>query len=190
MRYLGILSLAALLAALPMGCGQRDTPFSAPEAGGSVSATEVGKLLPRPEPDGRWTVIYYWAIWCAPCRVEIPKLNVFADEMADSTAVYGVNYDNPAPAEHLAQAAELGIAFPMLAEDPAGHLKLRQTHRAANHHDHRPGRRGAGAADRPPDSEKTARGHARGYRIRGEVASTSMLAITAPLRVISPSRTL
>ena len=122
MRYLGILSLAALLAALPMGCSQRDTPFAAPEAGGSVSATEVGKLLPPPEPDGRWTVIYYWAIWCAPCRVEIPKLNVFADEMADSTAVYGVNYDNPAPAEHLAQAAELGIAFPMLAEDPAGHL--------------------------------------------------------------------
>ncbi len=100
---------ATLVACLLAGCGQ-----SAPK-------TPEG-FVAIPNSDGRWLFINYWAIWCKPCREEIPELNHFAAEFSDQVVVYGVNFDNPAPAEHLAQAADLGIEFPLLANDPAGAL--------------------------------------------------------------------
>ena len=73
--------------------------------------------------DGRWTIINYWAIWCAPCREEIPELNEFAAEHADKVIVYGVNYDNVSGEDLLVQATELAIEFPLLATDPASQLE-------------------------------------------------------------------
>ena len=40
---------------------------------------------------GQWRVVNYWAIWCAPCREEIPELNAL-DRNAEFL-VYAVNYD-------------------------------------------------------------------------------------------------
>jgi thiol-disulfide isomerase/thioredoxin len=40
---------------------------------------------------GQWRVVNYWAIWCAPCREEIPELNAL-DRNAE-LLVYAVNYD-------------------------------------------------------------------------------------------------
>ncbi len=75
-----------------------------------------------PEPDGRWMLINYWAIWCHPCRAEIPELNEFAVEYASDTVVYGVNYDEVDNDTLLTQAEDLGIAFPLLTSDPAQSL--------------------------------------------------------------------
>lgn len=72
-----------------------------------------------PRQEGRWLFINYWAIWCKPCREEIPELNSFAAEHRDEVIVYGVNYDQVGGEELLVQAAELGIEFPLLNADPA-----------------------------------------------------------------------
>lgn len=65
-----------------------------------------------------WTVINYWAVWCAPCREEIPELNHLARSHAETVRVFGVNYDG-ATGEALDKAIrDLGIAFPVLAQDP------------------------------------------------------------------------
>ena len=72
--------------------------------------------------DGRWITINYWAIWCHPCRTEIPELNDFAAANATRVSVYAVNFDDVRGEELLAQAAELGINFTLLEEDPAGTL--------------------------------------------------------------------
>jgi thiol-disulfide isomerase/thioredoxin len=76
----------------------------------------------QPLDDGRWTVINYWATWCAPCREEIPELNRFAAAHADSVAVYAVNFDGVTDEELRVQATELGITFPLLSTDPANLL--------------------------------------------------------------------
>jgi thiol-disulfide isomerase/thioredoxin len=72
-----------------------------------------------PLSDGRWLFINYWAIWCHPCREEMPELNAFAAEHAGEAIVYGVNYDEVDNDTLLAQADELAIEFSLLATDPA-----------------------------------------------------------------------
>ncbi len=69
--------------------------------------------------DGRWLIINYWAEWCAPCRKEIPELNLLHAERAQTGAVVlGVNYDG-LTGESLADlVGEMGIEFPVLVEDP------------------------------------------------------------------------
>ncbi len=63
---------------------------------------------------GEWVFINYWAVWCAPCRKEIPELNEFTDGR-----VLGVNYDNPDLATLTEHSQELGIEFTQLQVDPA-----------------------------------------------------------------------
>ncbi len=86
--------------------------------GEPVQAPGLGEL----SRDGRTIVINYWAIWCHPCREEIPELNEFAEDYAAETSVYAVNFDGVVGEELLAQAGELGIKFTLLEEDPSPQL--------------------------------------------------------------------
>ena len=69
---------------------------------------------------GRWRVINYWAIWCAPCREEIPELNALDDRT--DLMVFAVNYDGQNGEALQAQAAEMGITFTLLEQDPGATL--------------------------------------------------------------------
>jgi thiol-disulfide isomerase/thioredoxin len=71
---------------------------------------------------GQWLVINYWAIWCKPCRLEIPELNELAAITDDDIAVLGVNYDQNSLEQLKIQAAEMGVEFATLTEDPANIL--------------------------------------------------------------------
>jgi thiol-disulfide isomerase/thioredoxin len=73
----------------------------------------------------QWLVINYWAEWCAPCRSEIPELNALQQQLKEqSVIVLGVNFDG-LQGEKLSQAAQgLGIAFTVLAQDPATRYQL------------------------------------------------------------------
>lgn len=65
---------------------------------------------------GQWRIINYWAIWCAPCREEIPELNEL--DRSTELVVLAVNYDGKTGEELASQAAEMGISFALLEEDP------------------------------------------------------------------------
>ena len=69
---------------------------------------------------GQWRVINYWAIWCAPCREEIPELNALDDRT--DLMVFAVNYDGQNGEALQSQAAELGITFTLLEKDPGAAL--------------------------------------------------------------------
>ena len=77
------------------------------------------KLADLPDP-GQWRVINYWAIWCTPCRTEIPELNTLHQETP--LRVFGVNFEGQTGDKLAAQAAELGITFPLLELDPGPSL--------------------------------------------------------------------
>ena len=75
--------------------------------------------LPSP---GQWRIVNYWAIWCVPCREEIPELNAVHRDTA--LTVFAVNYDGQQGEALRAQADELGITFTLLKQDPGPDLDI------------------------------------------------------------------
>ena len=76
--------------------------------GGAIDVKAHDKLL----------IINYWAIWCAPCRKEIPELNELATHYADKLTVVGVNFDGSQDDVLRSEITKLGIKFPSLIQDP------------------------------------------------------------------------
>jgi len=68
---------------------------------------------------GEWVFINYWAIWCGPCREEIPELNAFTEGR-----VLGVNFDNPDRTTLQQHSDELNIEFTQLVRDPSSQLQF------------------------------------------------------------------
>ena len=93
---------------LVSGCTQREPQYTLLD-GQSIQFSDL---------HGRLILINYWAIWCKPCREEIPELNRFAAEKSDQVAVFGLNYDKALGEELRQQVETMGITFPTLLEDP------------------------------------------------------------------------
>lgn len=116
---------AALLswASLPVGCtAEADRDAVWPEivvedlaTGAPLSSTALMGMA-----DGRPSVVTVWAVWCEPCRKELPALDGVARRRSDSLTVVGLNHgDEPARAREFLD--ELDVAFPSL-RDPDGRL--------------------------------------------------------------------
>ena len=69
----------------------------------------------------QWNVINYWAIWCKPCREEIPELNQL--NQVENVVVLGVNFDGKFGEALISDAVDLGIAFDVI-DDPASNLNI------------------------------------------------------------------
>ena len=50
-----------------------------------------GKTLNFSDYKGKWVVVNYWAIFCPPCRVEIPDLIRFLDDNPKNVTVLGMD---------------------------------------------------------------------------------------------------
>ena len=69
----------------------------------------------------QWNVVNYWAIWCKPCREEIPELNQL--NQIENVVVLGVNFDGQVGEVLISDAGDLGIAFDII-DDPAAYLNI------------------------------------------------------------------
>lgn len=49
-------------------------------------------------PTGKWTVMNFWATWCAPCRKEMPSLDRLQAARPDLAVVTVASGRNPVPA--------------------------------------------------------------------------------------------
>lgn len=66
------------------------------------------------------SVVAVWAVWCQPCRKELPALDDLARRRGSEVVVSGINHgDDPATAR--AFLDELGVGIPSL-RDPDGRL--------------------------------------------------------------------
>lgn len=97
-----------LASILLMGCAAEVSNDYQLLDGGTVNFESSDKLI----------LINYWAIWCAPCRKEIPEFNELAIEHADDVIVLAVNFDGSQGDQLRKEMDKLGIEFPSLLEDP------------------------------------------------------------------------
>jgi cytochrome c biogenesis protein CcmG, thiol:disulfide interchange protein DsbE len=51
-------------------------------------------LTAKPETQGKFVRIDFWATWCPPCRKAIPELNAFNKKFGDKLVVIGVSDEN------------------------------------------------------------------------------------------------
>ena len=90
-----------------------------------VFLTGLALLGCSSEPAGivpsQWNVVNYWAIWCKPCREEIPELNQL--NQIENIVVLGVNFDGKVGEALISDAGDLGIAFDII-DDPAANLNI------------------------------------------------------------------
>ena len=79
--------------------------------------TLAGDTMRRADWEGRVVVLNFWATWCAPCRVEIPRLITLAEafDTAD-VLVVGVSIDEEGRAVVAPYAEEMGIPYPLIAD--------------------------------------------------------------------------
>ena len=68
-----------------------------------------------------WTVINYWAVWCKPCREEIPELNDLNG--VTGVEVLGVNFDRKSGEALYSDARDLGLEFKNI-KDPSHQLGI------------------------------------------------------------------
>ena len=68
-----------------------------------------------------WTVINYWAVWCKPCREEIPELNHLNG--VPGIEVLGVNFDRKSGEALYSDAQNLGLEFKNI-KDPSHQLGI------------------------------------------------------------------
>lgn len=48
-------------------------------------------LTEKPDTNGKFILIDFWATWCAPCRKAIPDLNAFHNKFKDQLVVIGIS---------------------------------------------------------------------------------------------------
>ena len=66
---------------------------------------------------GRPLLLNFWASWCGPCVDEMPLLDRFAAQQADTgVQVVGIALDDPASVQ--AFLTEFPVAFPILLDEP------------------------------------------------------------------------
>jgi cytochrome c biogenesis protein CcmG/thiol:disulfide interchange protein DsbE len=106
----------------------RDNPDELPSAltgkpAPEVALTPLGDGKPFADSDlrdGDVTLVNYWASWCAPCRVEHPKLEQLSEE---GITIYGVNYKDKAD-NALGFLKELGNPYTAMGADVKGRMAL------------------------------------------------------------------
>ncbi|WP_136443216.1 TlpA family protein disulfide reductase [Pacificoceanicola onchidii] len=95
----------------------------AKEAGTAEFMTFEGNPLTLAEWQGKWTVVNFWATWCAPCRHEMPMLSELQAEMGGETfEVVTIATSRNPPAKMKAFFEEIGVDNLPLHRDPKSKL--------------------------------------------------------------------
>ena len=65
---------------------------------------------------GRYVLINVWAVWCAPCRKEMPSLNAAYGQLRSERFEVLAIHAGPSLAQAKAYARQLGLHFPIVVD--------------------------------------------------------------------------
>ena len=92
----------------------------------ALALTSFQTIAEKDKPDSqRWMVVNYWSITCAPCRIEIPELNLLSKELnAVDIGLVGINFDEDNRDKTLMLTERMGIEFPTLHQEQVDSLSV------------------------------------------------------------------
>ncbi|MBC8068688.1 MAG: TlpA family protein disulfide reductase [Deltaproteobacteria bacterium] len=107
--------LLGIAAASVIGCGRRrDTSVPTAASDGTIVLSDDGVAFAQ-RIAGQVAVVDFWATWCEPCRVSIPKVVSFAAQHERELVVVGVHVGHGFD-EARAFASEAGMGYPLYAD--------------------------------------------------------------------------
>lgn len=78
-----------------------------------VITTYDGEKISLESLRGKVVIVNYWATWCAPCRLELPQMDVYVRRHRTAPlAVYAITIDNTVPYSRLKFLGDT-LAFPL-----------------------------------------------------------------------------
>ncbi|HTX49197.1 MAG TPA: TlpA disulfide reductase family protein [Caulobacteraceae bacterium] len=106
----------SLLGAIPAGF--LGDLFRAPVVGKPAPPftlrTFDGRKFALADLTGKVVLLNYWAIWCTPCRIELPMFNVYVQtHRHPDLMVFAVDTDDDLPESKLKQLSGM-VAFPLV----------------------------------------------------------------------------
>src|SRR5690242_4016653 len=79
--------VAGLVAALPIGCGQRDTSAQEGDTASSARVRTLNEANFDAEVQNGVVLVDFWATWCGPCRIQAPIVAEVAGQVEGKAKV-------------------------------------------------------------------------------------------------------
>lgn len=80
-------------------------------------ANSDGQQVSLADYKGKAVLVNFWAVWCAPCKVEMPWFAEFQTKYgSQGFQTLGIVEDEPAKDEMLRTAAKAGVNYPILLD--------------------------------------------------------------------------
>ncbi len=120
MRQIAALLLALFVAAA--GAGELKTLPTKP-AQPLILPTLTGTTVNLEQLRGRVVLVNFWAVWCPPCRKEMPSMARLGEQLKDRPfTILGVNVGE-SPEEIRAFLKQVPVSFPILLDSEGERLK-------------------------------------------------------------------
>lgn len=121
-EYLSTLALVTCMAALVMLRDYRGVAATTLQPGDIAPTFELkdpmGDLHTLESQHGEYTLINFWASWCAPCKAEVPDLNRLHHHFSSpDIQVIGIALNSGTSEEILSAASHFGVEYPILMGD-------------------------------------------------------------------------
>lgn len=76
-----------------------------------------GNSFRVPDYKGKVVLVNFWAVWCPPCKLEIPSLQELSRTYGSQVVVIGIAVDSGSDEKVRDTAKELGITYPVVNGD-------------------------------------------------------------------------
>lgn len=117
-----LFALALLLAPLGLFAAELKTLPARPAPALTLPALDGGSVT-LADLRGRVVLVNFWAVWCPPCRKEMPSMGRLADKLAGKPfTILGVNVGET-PEEIRAFLKQVPVNFPIVLDSEGANLK-------------------------------------------------------------------